>query len=671
MQFVDINPGVLEELENYEIDFKKEIEFYQNILAEGRLDEVININSSLKDINESLDTAKEVIEMFGVLEKLKNKKYNPLFNRFLTISISNNFHLEPFYYASENFTIAKNKYISNQITIEELKNDIPDGIGAGGGSEYIYHGTLLYLANNLLHKVVVFHSTLKNINLLERISHIENNIVIIGANGSGKSTLARQLNVDEDFNGVNIISSQHYLSITDHPFELDPNGDHFNINSYLSKDKLTRDQGSEDDYIYLNEFNKLINHLLIQHFSFYSDSDKGKNREESILEKVMRLWSNLILKHEMIIKNGVLKVRTANQEEFYFNTLSDGERQIFYFLANSLLSYNSSYLIVDEPENHLNPQISKKLWDEIEKELDDTQIIYITHDSDFASTRDNSTLIWSREYKYPDDWKFDIINDENLPTELMVEVLGSKLNIIFCEGRPGGEDYRVYSSVYKNYKVIPVDGHMNVINYTRALNKFENLHLEVYGIIDGDYKLTETGQYDTKDNIYYIAVNEIEMLTIVDFVMVEALQRYKDNTTNEFKIEDKIKTFEDEFFKKIEERKEAIVLGLVKEKIENIFMNEKLQKYKSIEDINEEIHRVFNMLEPNILKETFKKQIEGYYQDRKYKTLLQYCNLKTEVSIGLTNDVLFKQYNDYAIKVIMDNKGIQKKLLGEYLPKLN
>ncbi|MCC3665565.1 AAA family ATPase, partial [Staphylococcus haemolyticus] len=120
------------------------------------------------------------------------------------------------------------------------------------------------------------------------------------------------------------------------------------------------------------------------------------------------MW-NKITKKNMIISNNVIVCVDENECEYDFNNLSDGERQVFYFIANVLGNENDGYIIIDEPENHLNPQICISLWDELEKMKANSTFVYITHDPNFAITRTNSKILWSKKYIHPNYWDFEIL----------------------------------------------------------------------------------------------------------------------------------------------------------------------------------------------------------------------------------------------------------------------
>lgn len=103
----------------------------------------------------------------------------------------------------------------------------------------------------------------------------------------------------------------------------------------------------------------------------------------------MSIWSKIIshrqLKYDIDTGNIIVVYHEGNNYDF--SHLSDGEKAIFYYIAHVLLAKYNSFIIIDEPENHLHLSIITKLWDTLERERSDCQFIYLTHNLDFASSR--------------------------------------------------------------------------------------------------------------------------------------------------------------------------------------------------------------------------------------------------------------------------------------------
>src|SRR5699024_4230459 len=124
-----------------------------------------------------------------------------------------------------------------------------------------------------------------------------------------------------------------------------------------------------------------------------------QDKEISILDQTIETWQKLI-DHRKLIHNGEyeIHVETPEGKVYDFNKLSDGEKTIFYFIGHILLAQDNSYIIIDEPENHLNLSVCIKLWDTLEKIRTDCKFVYITHNLDFAISRNEKTLLWNKNF---------------------------------------------------------------------------------------------------------------------------------------------------------------------------------------------------------------------------------------------------------------------------------
>ena len=157
-----------------------------------------------------------------------------------------------------------------------------------------------------------------------------------------------------------------------------------------------------------------------------------------------------------------------------------------------VLSNDSPVIIIDEPETFLNPALLDNLFDECEKLKSDANFVYFSHDLEFVTTRKNNTILWIKNYEYPRSWKIEPIDPQELPEELIVKVVGSKKQkILFVESEKN-KDSQLYQLLYPDFKIWPVDGCENVINYTKAFNsRTEKFNKEYFGLIDRDLKNDE------------------------------------------------------------------------------------------------------------------------------------------------------------------------------------
>ena len=141
-------------------------------------------------------------------------------------------------------------------------------------------------------------------------------------------------------------------------------------------------------------------------------------------------------------------------------------------LLKFLQAPSQGFIVIDEPEMYLHKTILKKLWDILESERNDCLFIYLTHDLDFATSRTSAKKIWIKSFTHPDKWEIEDIPTDEIPETLLFELLGSRKNILFCEGVKGSIDERVYSILFPELTIMPVGSCFDVINHTKAFNKF-------------------------------------------------------------------------------------------------------------------------------------------------------------------------------------------------------
>ena len=162
-----------------------------------------------------------------------------------------------------------------------------------------------------------------------------------------------------------------------------------------------------------------------------------------------------------------------------------------------------------------------KLWTEIEKERQDCFFIYITHDTQFAANHKNADKVWVKKYDGK-NWEIEKIEQNDvLPEQLLLDIMGSRKKVLFVEGTAESYDTQLYSVIYKDYYVIPCGGCSSVINFTKAMKDNAQLHhLECYGLIDRDYRTEEEIESLKAKGIYTIDVAEVENLFLVEELLL-------------------------------------------------------------------------------------------------------------------------------------------------------
>ena len=278
------------------------------------------------------------------------------------------------------------------------------------------------------------------------------------------------------------------------------------------------------------DFNDVLSTLVAKDSqlrdSFISQCKKAEEKGQTppkvppmTVDYLQKTWNLIFPQRHLVFENSGFYATFENNDKtvrYSANHMSDGERSVLYLASQVLCAPSNKVLIIDEPEVHLHRSIMQKLWGALEEIRQDCLFVYITHDTQFAALHGHADKIWIKEYDGK-NWKLERIKDDNLPEELLLDILGSRKPILFVEGEKNSYDVQLYSKLYPAYYVIPCGSCSQVINRTKAFRASQYLHdYEVYGLIDRDFRSDyEIEQYKA-DHIYTLNVAEVENLFIVE-----------------------------------------------------------------------------------------------------------------------------------------------------------
>ena len=513
----------------------------------------------------------------------------------------------------------------------------------------------------------------KRLDLLKQFSEIEKDIVLIGGNGKGKTFLANFLK-ESEFNSISVIGAQKILNFYSNSNN-SLRASQKDIEESLLKNiiKDSKDDLSNFEFFnFLNDqFTKLITAMKVEYMKYLCECDQAKRVPENnrtVFGKVRNIFPLLFKDLELSFneeKEIPLRVK-KNGKEYSVNGLSEGEKVVLYYVISVLMAKDDGLIIIDEPETYLNPSISNLLWDKLKEEKPNTQFVFITHSVDFVLGRSNAQIAWIKEFVYPDEWKLELLTEENeLPKQMLTEILGSSKPYLFCEGTKASHDYHIYKALFgEKYTVIPSEGHISVINNVKAVNELEGFNT-AYGIIDLDNLTEDEIEAYRKDKIEVLQFNEIEMLFFEDYIM----ETYMKNV-HPVEYNNKIGEFKFNFFKEIEENTEKIALTHIKKCVENYLSKEKIEEYTEIIDIENQLKK-FSDFEIQDLYAQKEEQIKQLVKNEKYLELLKVCNLKGQITGGLANKFLVGGYIDKLKEKIIVDKELQAYIRNTYFSNLN
>lgn len=470
----------------------------------------------------------------------------------------------------------------------------------------------------------------------------ERSIVFIGANGSGKTRLGSWLDIESSHkNNIHRISAQKSLAM---PESISPVSLEKAQGSLLyGHQDATLQNGSnfKSGHRYhgnpstslLNDFQQLLVLLFSeeaeQNAKYRTDSKNSAEKvtvPETHLDKIKQLWGKILPHRELIIGGMDIKTKVkglGDDESYKSSEMSDGERVIFYLIGQCLSAPKDGIIIIDEPEIHLHKSIQIPLWSEIEKLRSDCLFVYLTHDVDFAASKTDATKIWIKEYDGKSNWKFEEIkNNKGLPEGLLLEILGSRKDIVFVEGTEDSYDTQLYRVILKDFLVKPVGGCSQVIQNVKAFkNNLTLHHLKIYGIIDRDRRVDAEIQSLERDGIYTLTIAEVENLFCTEEVIKFAAKKMELNASDIFeKSKNSIfKQLNGEFDNQVS----LHVMSEVKYKI-----NQVSDSWKGKLDIKAKLDQHVSDINIDSIYDTTEQKFIDIITNKKFDDLLKYYNRK-------------------------------------------
>lgn len=378
-------------------------------------------------------------------------------------------------------------------------------------------------------------------------------VVLLGANGAGKTRFSVYIeekndptfsshNYQLDDSHIHRLSAQKSLSIS--PvipiLDLESSQNDLFIGSAVGYSYKKGSRFSDDPATQLlDDFSSALSllfseaqyELQCEHEELKKCYTEGKQMPqpvETVVDKAQRIW-NTLLPHRTIDLSGNGVHAIFDGQRYLGKEMSDGERVMLYMICQALVVKPNTLFIIDEPELHIHKAIVNELWTLLENERPDCIFMYLTHDIDFALSRNNAQYLWIKSFD-GNDWEYEFLDIDcysDLPSKLLLEMLGTRQKTVFVEGTKDSYDYKLYQEIYreKGYHVIPCGGCQDVIRLVKAKKTYGQLqHIEVYGIIDRDFRVERELAALRRDGIYALGVAEVENLFVVP-ELLEIMER--------------------------------------------------------------------------------------------------------------------------------------------------
>lgn len=510
------------------------------------------------------------------------------------------------------------------------------------------------------------------IKLFSFISRVKSTTIIIGANGSGKSSLINELRKN-NINEIFILPAQKLLYFISN----------INDRNGITKEKYIQHLKEVDikyDTIDLypsrieNDFSNIFSELITLLVKDYTNIVTRRSRKEKDLpltlwDRVEQIWNKIFpeISFHLEPDNRVVEVE-KNGSKYSINGLSDGERCILFYIGNVLLAPEDSYIIVDEPETFLNAAIYNELWDLLISERLDCQFIFASHNMDFVQSRTNASYMWCKKFEAPYNLDYQILEEsQEMPFSLLTEVSGTKKPILFCEGTKTSIDYQIYSKLFSDFCFIkPVQGHKQVIQYTKAYNKLKELYGNIaYGIIDYDWMDEARIESYKKKNIFVLPFNEIEMLLIDEEIVKFVLRDDEQDKTQ------KCNKLKDTVIRSCTTNKDKIIRIALKKKLDEFMEGHLIETREPTEDeARTFLENLSEKFDITVTLENITKIVEDSITSSDFSKILKICNLKNEIIASKEIKEIVSNLKEKSLSSIALDNDLQKKLRQKYFEEL-
>lgn len=558
--------------------------------------------------------------------------------------------------------------MSNDVTVryKTLRDNLLESIcNCYGGDIHSYDSLFPQIIYNF-----------KVIKLFSFIAKIDSTTVIIGANGAGKTSLINELrknNSKINSNEMYVLPAQKLLCFATHIQDrnvVDEDSYITEFNNISLKYETIDLYLNQIDANFSNAFTKLITLLVKDIMAVATDHFRGKNESSlSLWQRLEKIWNKIKpeIKFDIDTKNTVVKVE-KNGSKYSINGLSDGERCILFYIGNVLLAPENSYIIVDEPETFLNAAVYNELWDLLISERPDCQFIFASHNMDFVQSRTNATYIWCKNFEAPYDFDYELLEDsQEMPLSLLTEVSGTRKPILFCEGTKTSIDYQIYSKLFSEFCFVkPVQGHKQVIQYTKAYNKLEKTYgNKAYGIIDYDWMDEARIESYKKKNIFVLPFNEIEMLLVDEEIVNSVLSDDEEDKKQ------KINKLRDTVIGLCTTNKDKIIRIALKKKLDEFMEGHLIETREPTEDeARTFLENLSEKFDITVTLENITEIVEDSIASSDFSKILKICNLKNEIIASKEIKEIVSNLKENALSSIAMNNDLQITLRHKYFEEL-
>lgn len=510
--------------------------------------------------------------------------------------------------------------------------------------------------------------------IYKAVGYAEKNTVLVGANGSGKTTLANTLRDTLNIQDGIVIPAQKLLLVP--TFDNIPTlkAERASFKQYQQKivdDKQTYSAKNQDDFPYSlakeygSEYRKVLALLIAERnakrneiIDSKRDGTEFKKAEfKTTIDTVIEIWNELIPHRKLLLdpdSNLVITYRKGDDERNYeAYRMSDGERIILYLVGRIMQAPKNGLIIVDEPEVYLHRTVVDKLWNRLEKEREDCIFIYMTHDLQFATSR-VGVKSWIKSYEYPSTWDIQVIKDNEIPEQLLMELLGSCKQILFCEGNSTNSlDKKIFDVLFPNLIIYPLESCKEVISYTKAYNAIPSTNTRAFGLVDSDFR-SPAEINDLKANgIFTYHVAEIENVFLVEDFL-KAFKEYHHWSGD-------VETIKSNIIVLLDKNKDAQAANYVSARIDYFYRKKHIAKGNTKAEVEQRMKEFNDDIQLDKWYDYRLRELELYVRNQNYtKAIVVYNNKGLHAVVE--QEFGIKDYHEKALEYlkIAPNEVLEK-----------
>ena len=287
---------------------------------------------------------------------------------------------------------------------------------------------------------------------------------------------------------------------------------------------------------------------------------------------------------------------------------------------------------------------------------------------DFVHSRTNASYMWCKKFEAPYNLDYQILEEsQEMPFSLLTEVSGTKKPILFCEGTKTSIDYQIYSKLFSDFCFVkPVQGHKQVIQYTKAYNKLKELYGNIaYGIIDYDWMDEARIESYKKKNIFVLPFNEIEMLLIDEEIVKFVLRDDEQDKTQ------KCNKLKDTVIRSCTTNKDKIIRIALKKKLDEFMEGHLIETREPTEDeARTFLENLSEKFDITVTLENITKIVEDSITSSDFSKILKICNLKNEIIASKEIKEIVSNLKEKSLSSIALDNDLQKKLRQKYFEEL-